>query len=109
MDFGRAVKRRVKAALPPAFFLSLVAYFAWNTDQGPHGRRTYTQQLSLLSQAQSDREAALAAQTAWSQRVSGLRDDGLDLDTLNARARAMLNLADPRDIVVPYGPRDRLY
>ena len=109
MDFGRAVKRRIKAALPPAFFLSLVAYFAWNTDQGPHGRRTYTEQLSLLSQAQSDQQTALAEQGAWSQRVSGLRDGGLDLDTLDARARAMLNLADPRDIVVPYGPHDKLY
>ena len=109
MDFGRAVKRRIKAALPPAFFLSLVAYFAWNTDQGPHGRRTYTEQLSLLSQAQSDQQTALSEQAAWAHRVSGLRDDGLDLDTLDARARAMLNLADPRDIVVPYGPRDKLY
>jgi cell division protein FtsB len=41
--------------------------------------------------------------------VSGLRDHALDADTLDERARAMLNLADPNDIVVPYGPNNRLY
>ena len=48
MSFGRAVKRKVKAALPPLFFLSLVGYFGWNADQGEHGLRRYSDQLRLL-------------------------------------------------------------
>ena len=109
MSFGRAVKRRFKAALPPVFFLSLVAYFAWNTNQGAHGRKSYASQVLLLSQAQSGHDAAVSEQAAWAQRVSGLRDRHLDADTLDERARAMLNLANPDDLVVPYSQHDKLY
>ena len=109
MSFGRAIKRRCKAALPPAFFLSLVAYFAWNATQGAHGLKTYSSQLHLLSQAQAGQDAAVAEQAAWNQRVSGLRDHALDADTLDERARAMLNLSDSNDIVVPYAQNNKLY
>ena len=109
MSFGRVIRRRVKAALPPMCFLSLVAYFAWNTNQGDHGRRSYTEQLALLAQAQSEQGTALSEQAAWNQRVSGMRDHALDGDTLDERSRAMLNLANPDDIVVPYGQNNKLY
>ena len=109
MDLGRAVKRRVRAALPPAFFLSLVGYFAWNATQGEHGLRSYSAQLRLLSQAQAGQGAAIAEQAAWTRRVSGLRDRELDADTLDERARAMLNLARPDEIVVPYAANNKLY
>ncbi len=109
MRFGRAIKRLVRTALPPVFFLSLVAYFVWNTGQGAHGRRIYGERLQLLAEAQADHLAAVSEQSAWSQRVSGLRDRGLDRDTLDERARAMLNLANSDDIVVPYAQNNTLY
>ena len=51
----------------------------------------------------------MAEQAAWSQRVSGLRNGALDADTLDERSRAMLNLAEPNDVVVPYGQNGKLY
>lgn len=108
MSFGRAVKRKVRATLPPLLFLSLVGYFGWNATQGDHGLRTYRAQLQLLQQANESQAAAQYERAAWTQRVSGLRDKGLDADTLDERARAMLNLAEPNDIVVPYG-NNKLY
>ena len=109
MSFNRTIKRRTKSALPPALFLSLVAYFAWNANQGEHGRRSYTEQLRLLSQAQAGQLAADEEQAAWARRVSGLRDQALDADTLDERSRAMLNLAASGDIVIPYGQNRKLY
>jgi cell division protein FtsB len=103
MSFARAVKRKTKAALPPLLFLSLVGYFGWNATQGAHGLRSYRNQLQLLIQANAAEAAATAEQAAWMQRVAGLRDGSLDADTLDERARAMLNLAEPNDVVVPYG------
>lgn len=108
MSLARAVKRKVKAAIPPLLFLSLVGYFGWNATQGDHGLRSYQVQLHLLQQAKDAQQAAVMEQTAWSQRVSGLRDGGLDADTLDERSRAMLNLAEPNEIVVPYGS-NKLY
>lgn len=108
MSFGRAVKRKVKATLPPLLFLSLVGYFSWNATQGDHGLRSYRSQLKLLDQANVAQAAALTEQLAWNQRVSGLRDSGLDADTLDERSRMMLNLSESSDIVVPYGA-NKLY
>jgi hypothetical protein len=38
-----------------------------------------------------------------------LRNQHIDRDTLDERARAMLNIADPTEIIVPYGPKERLF
>ena len=108
MSLARAVKRKVKAALPPLLFLSLVGYFGWNATQGEHGLKSYRNRLVLLGQANAAEAAAVAERDAWTQRVSGLRDSGLDADTLDERSRSMLNLAEPNELVVPYGS-NRLY
>ena len=108
MSFTRAVKRKVRAALPPLLFLSLVGYFGWNATQGEHGLRSYRSQLALLGQADAAEAAAVSEQAAWMRRVSGLRNSGLDADTLDERSRSMLNLAEPSELVVPYGT-NKLY
>lgn len=108
MSFARTIKRKVRAIMPPLLFLSLVGYFGWNATQGDHGLRTYRNQLQLLGQANAAEAAATMEQSAWTQRVSGLRDNALDADTLDERARSMLNLAEPNELVVPYGS-NKLY
>ncbi len=109
MPFLRAVKRRIKEAVPPVIFLGLTAYFGWNATQGDLGLKSYTQHLALLDRANAARVAAGLEQQSWRQRVQGLRDAALDADTIDERARAMLNLAEPNEIVVPYGPNDKLF
>ncbi|MGA9011834.1 MAG: septum formation initiator family protein [Acetobacteraceae bacterium] len=109
MVLGREVKYRLKAAVAPVIFLSLVGYFGWNAVQGNHGLVAYAQRQELLAQAQADQDKARAERDAWDRRVAGLRSRHIDADALDERARAMLNLADPSDIIVPYGPSDRLF
>jgi hypothetical protein len=48
---------------------------------------------------------------AWSATHGdhGLHTSRLDPDTLDQQARAMLNLADPNDVVVMYGPGKKLF
>lgn len=109
MAAGLDLKQRAKGAIAPLAFLAITAYFAWNATQGPHGLVAYAQREKVLQQADADHAAALAERDDWEQRVAGLRANHLDLDTLDERARAMLNLADPNDVIVPYGPKDRLF
>lgn len=106
---GREFKRRAKAAIAPLVFLSLVGYFGWNATQGDHGLVAYAQRRQLLKQAQGDLATAQAERTEWQRRVAALQSDHLDADMLDQRARAMLNLSDPGDIIVPYPDKDRLY
>lgn len=109
MSFGRELKHRAKAVVAPLIFLSVVAYFGWNVVKGDHGLVAYAQRQALLAQAQADQAKAQAERDAWELRVSGLRSSHIDADALDERARAMLNLADPADVIVPYSPQDRLF
>ncbi len=109
MALGREIKRRAKGAIAPLVFLSLVGYFGWNATKGDHGLVAYAQRQQLLKQAEDDLALAQAERADWQQRVAALQADHLDADMLDERARAMLNLSDPGDIIVPYGDKDRLY
>ncbi|NHO33852.1 FtsB family cell division protein [Acetobacter fallax] len=109
MQFGRLFRRTMNAVLPPALFLALTGYFGWQATQGAHGLHSYHQQLQLLDDARESQKNAVEEQTAWRRRVSGLSEGALNGDMLDERARAMLNLANPNDIVVPYDKHDQLY
>ena len=105
MSFVHAAKRQAIAMIPPALFLAFTAYCAWNVTRGDHGLKTYALRRQQLVGAQAERVAAEAERDAWEKRVAGLRNNHIDPDTLDERSRAMLNLADPNDIVVPYGQK----
>jgi cell division protein FtsB len=109
MAFGRELKRRAKAAIAPLIFLAITGYFGWSATQGNHGLVAYAQRQDQLRQADAEHDAALAERDTWERRVAGLRANHLDPDTLDERARAMLNLANPNDIIVPYTAKDRLF
>jgi cell division protein FtsB len=109
MPFGRELKRRSKAAVPPIVFLSLVAYFGWNATHGDRGLVAYARRQELLKAAETDLARAEADRAMWERRVAGLRNNHLDRDSLDERARSMLNLADPFDVIVPYPAKDRLF
>ena len=109
MQIGREIKRRLKAAIAPLIFLSLVGYFGWNVVQGNHGLVAYTQRQQMLAQAQADQVQTEADKDALDRRVSALRSRHLDADMLDERSRAMLNLANPNDIIVSYGPQDHVF
>ncbi|HUB10675.1 MAG TPA: septation inhibitor protein [Acetobacteraceae bacterium] len=109
MAFARDLKRRVKASIAPLVFLAITGYFGWSATQGAHGLVAYAQRQTLLQEAQADHDLAQGEHDMWARRVQALQSDSLDLDTLDERARAMLNLADPTDVIVPYGPKDRLF
>ena len=46
-----------------------------------------------------------AEHALWERRVALLRSDRIDPDMLDERARALLGLADPRDLVLLTHPR----
>lgn len=109
MSFLSQLKERAKALIFPAIFLSITAYFGWNATQGDRGLVAHAQRLQLLKQVQNDQAAAKAERDAWETRVSGLRAQHLDPDTLDERVRAMLNLADPTEVIVKYDDKDKLF
>jgi cell division protein FtsB len=109
MALGRALRQSVRATVMPVIFLSITCYFGWNATQGKRGLVAHAQKEDQLHQALADQAVATAERDAWDRRVADLRSNRLDRDTLDERARAMLNLADPTDVVVPYTQKDKLF
>ncbi|WP_158746056.1 septum formation initiator family protein [Acidisphaera sp. L21] len=109
MSIGRAIKRRTKAAIPSVVLLAIAAYFGWSATQGDRGLQAYAHQQDQLRLAQLDLSRTNTDVDVWERRVSALRSTRLDPDALDERARAMLNLADPTDIVVMYGQGKKLF
>src|SRR5487761_1939481 len=70
MAVGREIKRRLKAAIAPVFFLALALYFGWSATRGPHGLVEYQQRKVQLAQAQADLAKLQAEQTDWERRVA---------------------------------------
>lgn len=109
MSLGRELKRRGRIMIAPAVFLAITGYFGWNATQGDRGLVAFAQRQDLLRQVVADQAAAKAERDGWETRVSGLRARHLDPDTLDERSRAMLNLAEPTDVIVKLGPQEKLF
>ena len=109
MSLSRELKRRARTILAPTIFLAITCYFSWNATQGDRGLVAYAQRQELLRQVVAEQQAAKAERDGWEVRVSGLRARHLDPDTLDERARAMLNLANPNEVIVKLGSQDKLF
>ncbi len=109
MVFEWNFKRRLRAVAAPVVFLAITGYFGWNATQGNRGLVAQGHRQELLRQVQTDNATARSDKEGWERRVSGLRTSRLNPDTLDERARAMLNLADPNEVVVQYAPKEKLF
>ncbi len=108
MSLGRTVRRKVRAAVAPTVFLALVAYFLWSATQGDRGLEASPQRQEELATARAEQKQAEAEVAMWERRIAGL-ERRIDTDALDERARAMLNLSDPRDVIVPYDKGRKLF
>lgn len=105
----RVLKRWLMAAVAPSVFLALVGYFGWQATQGDRGLQSYAVRQGQLRVEQAELARVSGERDAWERRAAGLKVQRLDRDTLDERARAMLNVADPADIVVPYPAGKKLF
>ena len=107
--FWLETRRKLKSAAMPAFLLALTAIFAWQATQGDHGLIMRERRKTELVQAEANLAAAKAERDNWERKVAGLTPSHLDKDALDQRARELLNLADPNELVVQYAPKDKLF
>ena len=86
--------------LAPLLFATVFGYFGYHLVNGDRG---------LLAMAQLQRETQIADQNfaeadatrkIWERRVSELRNQSLDPDMLDERARALLNYSKKDDVIV---------
>ncbi len=95
--------------IAPTVFLAIAGYFGWNAMQGNRGLVAQVERMELLRRVEADNATARAERDRWERRVAGLRASQLNPDTLDERARAMLHLADPTEVVVQYPDAQKLF
>ncbi|MCS6932324.1 MAG: septum formation initiator family protein [Acetobacteraceae bacterium] len=103
------MKAAVRAAAVPGLFLLVAAYFVLHAIHGERGLRARERHEAILIEARQALAEAEAERDALERRVAGLRGERIDRDTLEERARGLLNLYARDEIVIPYPPDRRLY
>ena len=78
----------------------LIGYFGVNAYTGSRGLRARQDIDQRIAALTHQIDEAKAERTQWERRVALLKSDSLDADMLDERARALLNYADPHDLVL---------
>ena len=103
------IHRRRRAILTALALYTLAAlfigYFGVNAFTGAHGLRAQQNLDQQMAQMQTELARLKGKRAIWERRVGLLRAAQLDPDMLDERARALLGLADPRDVILLLHPR----
>jgi len=98
------IRRRARSIVGPILAISLVFYFSYHLFAGDRGFLAWIALSKELNVAKATLAELEAQRAVLDRRVGLLRPDHLDPDLLDERARAVLNLAAPDEIVIPREP-----
>ena len=91
--------RRLRQCGLPLFCVTVIGYIGYHTVQGDRGSAARLQLSQKIERTTVELEAVRVSRMELEHRVSLLRSNGLDRDMLGERARAVLGLAHPDDII----------
>ncbi|HEX5079800.1 MAG TPA: septum formation initiator family protein [Geminicoccaceae bacterium] len=78
----------------------LATYFGYHALTGSRGLLAWRDVNAELASTRQELETLRAERRALAQKVSRLRDDGLDPDLIDELARRQLSLVDPLDVII---------
>jgi cell division protein FtsB len=97
-------RRRVRTVLNALALYTiavlLIGYFGVNAYTGNHGLRAKQELDAEIAQLTAELAALRADRANWERRVALLESQSIDRDMLDERARALLNYADPRELML---------
>src|SRR5690242_16507563 len=82
----------------------VIGYFGVNAYSGSRGLKAKQDLDHQIAQLDGELDALKSERLVWERRVSLLATASLDPDLLDERARALLNYADPRDLMLRIKP-----
>ncbi|MGB8275463.1 MAG: septum formation initiator family protein [Alphaproteobacteria bacterium] len=98
------IRRRARSIVTPLLSIMVVGYFGYHAVQGDRGLIAWWQVTQQIKQAEATEARLKGERSVLEHRVSLLSAQHLDPDLLDERARVMLNLARPDEVVIlhPY-------
>lgn len=101
MQFFDDIRRHARNAIGPLLGAAAVVYFGVHAVQGDRGLLAWVQVRQEIAKAEVVAQEVAADRADLEHRVSLLRNDSLDTDMLEERARIMLSMAQPEDLIIP--------
>lgn len=98
---GRLILNALKQVIVPTVGACILAYFVYYAVHGDRGILAKHQIIGQIEEARRLLTDVQEERHRLEVRADRLRNDRLDVDLLEERAREMLNFAHPRDVVVP--------
>ncbi|WP_025898979.1 FtsB family cell division protein [Sneathiella glossodoripedis] len=100
MNLNYEIRKRLKAGMGPILGLLLVCYFSYHLIEGDRGLFAYLKLQQEISQEQAKLRLIEIEREKLEKRVNLLNPENLDLDMLEERAREVLGLAHPDELVI---------
>jgi cell division protein FtsB len=94
------IRRRSRLVVGPVLGITLAGYFAYHLVQGDRGLIAWLRLTQQIREAKVSLDRVEGERQALDRRVNLLRSDHLDRDMLDERARSMLNLVGPNEVVI---------
>jgi cell division protein FtsB len=96
----REIRYRARHLVLPLIGCLIIVYFGYHAVQGDRGLLAWLSKSNEAEELRAEVAALKAERAALEHRVVRLRSESLDLDLLDERARAVLNLSAPDEIVI---------
>jgi cell division protein FtsB len=104
MVAAMVTRKRFRAVLNALALYTIAAlvigYFGVNAYSGNRGLRAQQDLDQQIAQLSRELAALKAERGTWERRVSLLKPESIDPDMLDERARALLDYADPRELIL---------
>jgi cell division protein FtsB len=100
MTLPRGLRRIAQALIGPALGVVLTGYFAYNLVIGDRGLSAWWRLNQELQSEEANLTTLQEQRAALDRKVSNLSPEHLDLDLLDERVRATLNLVAPNEVVI---------
>ncbi|MSO74593.1 MAG: septum formation initiator family protein [Alphaproteobacteria bacterium] len=96
----REIRFRARHIVLPLLGCLAIVYFGYHAVQGERGLFAWVANSNKGAAARTHLAALSAEREGLEHKVARLRPESLDLDLLDERARALLNLSSPDEIVI---------
>ncbi|MDP6475338.1 MAG: septum formation initiator family protein [Alphaproteobacteria bacterium] len=100
----REIRKRARYLIAPLLGSLALVYLGYYGVQGDRGLLAWMQRGQEVAAAERNLAAERQQRDALAHRVAMLRPESLDLDLLDERVRAVLNLVKPNEIILMETP-----
>lgn len=100
MNVSYEIRKRAKASAAPIIGLLAVSYFSYHLIEGDRGLFAYLKLQNEIQKSEAEFQITELEKNRLDKRVQLLNPENLDLDMLEERAREVLGLAHPDELVI---------